>query len=315
MKVVTILLVLLCCTSFLVGKEVVEDPNDVTLTTTPLTLTTTTIQLPLPRHLPFFSNSSEIKEDTTEDGGDVDNEEETDDEDSTPFKIPQDAVEFMDYFEGLVKKIQTSLDGVFDQYLPQLFEMSSSVVLSPDCTYDIVRVLLALREMKPWAIKCMSIQTVLLVMPVPAVSFFHFCVYLFHYKDWWDDSPPFSFLLLFHVLNAVLDASGKVPEGILSGTLSSLGAYDECLETKLGGGSHDVSGDSSSSSRIVTGQYCSIDIKPFLPPKPPSNSLNRIFNEAADAKGFPKVSPLVFLSWLSLDFHSLHETWPQPTFR
>lgn len=98
----------------------------------------------------------------------------------------------------------------------------------------------------------------------------------------------------------MLDASGKVPEGILSGTLSSLGAYDECLETRLGGGSHDVSGDASSSSRIVTGQYCSIDIKPYLPPKPPSNSLNRIFNEAADAKGFPKVSPLVFLLTFTL---------------
>lgn len=156
MKVVTILLVLLCCTTFLVGKEVTEDPNDVTLTTTPLALTTTT-ELPLSRHLSFLSNSSEIKE-TSDEGEDVENDEETDDEDSTPFKIPQDAVEFMDYFEGLVKKIQTSLDGVFDQYLPQLFEMSSSVVLSPDCTYDIVRVLLALREMKPWAIKCMSIH-------------------------------------------------------------------------------------------------------------------------------------------------------------
>lgn len=82
----------------------------------------------------------------------------------------------------------------------------------------------------------------------------------------------------------VLDASGKVPEGILSGTLSSLGAYDECLETTLG--------EDASSDRKVTGQYCSIDIKPFLPPKPPSNSLNRVFNEAADAKGFPKVSLL-----------------------
>ena len=80
-----------------------------------------------------------------------------------------------------------------------------------------------------------------------------------------------------------MDASGKVPEGILSGTLSSLGDYDECLDTKLMDPESEV-------SRIVTGQYCSINIKPFLPPKPPSNSLNRIFNEAADAKGFPKVS-------------------------
>jgi len=83
---------------------------------------------------------------------------------------------------------------------------------------------------------------------------------------------------------SVLDASGKLPEGILSGTLSSLGAYDECLETKLGGPE-----DVGPLSRPSTGQYCSIDIKPFLPPKPKGNSLDRIFNEAADAKGFPKV--------------------------
>lgn len=81
----------------------------------------------------------------------------------------------------------------------------------------------------------------------------------------------------------VLDASGKVPEGILAGTLSSLGAYDECLETTLGDEEEDHKG--------TNGQYCSIDIKPFLPPKPPSSSgtLNQIFNDAADAKGFPKV--------------------------
>ena len=79
---------------------------------------------------------------------------------------------------------------------------------------------------------------------------------------------------------SVLDASGKFPEGILSGTLSSLGAYDECLDTMLGDEEEDHKG--------TNGQYCSIDIKPFLPPKPPSNSLDKIFNDAADAKGFPK---------------------------
>jgi hypothetical protein len=93
------------------------------------------------------------EEESEEDSTDSSNTEE-EGEDTAPFKAPQDALEFMDYFEGLLKKVQTSLDGVFDQYLPQLFEMSSSVNLSPDCTYDIVRVVLALREMKPWAIKC-----------------------------------------------------------------------------------------------------------------------------------------------------------------
>ena len=78
----------------------------------------------------------------------------TDKEGSSSFKIPQDAVEFMDYFDDLVSKVKGGLEKVFEKYLPVLFEMSSSIILSPDCTYDVVRILLALREMKPWAIKC-----------------------------------------------------------------------------------------------------------------------------------------------------------------
>lgn len=80
--------------------------------------------------------------------------EDDEDEVEPPFRVPQDAVEFMDYFDDLMKTVRRNLEEVFEKYLPQLFEMSSSVVLSPDCTYDVVRVLLALREMKPWAIKC-----------------------------------------------------------------------------------------------------------------------------------------------------------------
>ena len=59
----------------------------------------------------------------------------------------------MDYFDDLVSKVKGGLEKVFNRYLPTLFEMSSTIVLSPDCTYDVVRILLALREMKPWAIK------------------------------------------------------------------------------------------------------------------------------------------------------------------
>ena len=78
---------------------------------------------------------------------------ETNEDEEENFKIPQDAGEFMDYFDDLVRRVKSTLEGVFNQYWPQLFEMSSSVVLSPQCTYDVVRVLIALREMKPWAIK------------------------------------------------------------------------------------------------------------------------------------------------------------------
>lgn len=57
----------------------------------------------------------------------------------------------------------------------------------------------------------------------------------------------------------LIDLSGKLPEGILSGTLSSLGVYDECLKL-------EVPTDDNSAIDF-RGQYCAIDIKPFLPPR------------------------------------------------
>jgi len=119
----------------------VTNTSESSLTTTPVNSTTKPLELNITR--------PELVDD--DDAIDDDNDDEEDD--STQFSVPQDAMEFMDYFDNLLKRIQSSLDGVFDQYLPQLFEMSSSLVLSSDCTYDIVRVMLAIREMKPWAIK------------------------------------------------------------------------------------------------------------------------------------------------------------------
>ncbi|XP_037291329.1 nose resistant to fluoxetine protein 6 [Rhipicephalus microplus] len=53
-----------------------------------------------------------------------------------------------------------------------------------------------------------------------------------------------------------LDATGKFPSGILEGTTGDLGAYDECLASRL----EPTSGDRTSlSSR---GQYCSVFLKP-----------------------------------------------------
>jgi hypothetical protein len=84
------------------------------------------------------------------------NSEESEDyenEDEVSFKEPQDPAEFMDYFEDLMQRTRVRLEEVFEQYMPQLIQMSSSVALSPDCTYDAVRILFGLRKLKPWAIK------------------------------------------------------------------------------------------------------------------------------------------------------------------
>ncbi|KAF8782090.1 Nose resistant to fluoxetine protein 6 like protein [Argiope bruennichi] len=59
-----------------------------------------------------------------------------------------------------------------------------------------------------------------------------------------------------------IDSSAKMVDGLLVGSVSSLGVYDECLNTEVksekGKNKEDV---------IFRGKYCTIDIKPSLPPK------------------------------------------------
>ncbi|OQR78921.1 nose resistant to fluoxetine protein 6-like [Tropilaelaps mercedesae] len=51
----------------------------------------------------------------------------------------------------------------------------------------------------------------------------------------------------------LIDASGKPPSGLFQGTLSDLGAYDECLETVL----HDK----ATGEETLRGQYCNVYVK------------------------------------------------------
>lgn len=53
----------------------------------------------------------------------------------------------------------------------------------------------------------------------------------------------------------MLDASAKLPSGILEGTLTELGNYDECLRITSG-------------KLNIRGNYCTIQIKPPLPVRP-----------------------------------------------
>ena len=69
------------------------------------------------------------------------------------FVEPQNPKEFMDYFEDLMQRTRVRLEELFEQYMPQLIQMSSTVTLSPSCTFDAIRILFGLRTLKPWAIK------------------------------------------------------------------------------------------------------------------------------------------------------------------
>lgn len=67
--------------------------------------------------------------------------------------------------------------------------------------------------------------------------------------------------ILFSLLISVLDASAKIPSGLLRGNVNQLGDFDQCL-----GISARVKVDSKKTIKIQ-GKYClaSIDFYPVLP--------------------------------------------------
>ncbi|GFR00070.1 nose resistant to fluoxetine protein 6 [Trichonephila clavata] len=68
----------------------------------------------------------------------------------------------------------------------------------------------------------------------------------------------------------VMDASSKVPEGILFGTFSTFGSYDECIAVKT---------PEKSSQIQYIGQYCSVNIQPMLPENERQFTIHNAFKQ------------------------------------
>lgn len=76
--------------------------------------------------------------------------------------------------------------------------------------------------------------------------------------------------------NQMFDASAKLPSGLLEGTLTELGNFDQCLSIN----SHLAETQTTSEQQhlrskqhfqqfsTIKGQYCSLQIKPYLTPRP-----------------------------------------------
>ncbi|XP_022242856.1 nose resistant to fluoxetine protein 6-like isoform X2 [Limulus polyphemus] len=62
----------------------------------------------------------------------------------------------------------------------------------------------------------------------------------------------------------MVDAAGKPPGGILTGTLTGFGSYDECVNIVA----------SQNQKELFRGSYCTVDFRPPLPPKPRFYSIN-----------------------------------------
>ncbi|GBM76421.1 hypothetical protein AVEN_244792-1 [Araneus ventricosus] len=97
---------------------------------------------------------------------------------------------------------------------------------------------------------------------------------------------------------AVLDASGRLPEGFLQGTLTSLGNYQECVEIRV------------NESRVnMKGQYCTVIMTPPLPDWKPFTSMHVTVPEMFNISAPDSVSCLSFLIFALIQKLSIR--WPQ----
>lgn len=177
--------------------------------------------------------------------------------DEEEFKPPQNVSQYMDYIERLFHDLRHQITDLFEPHIPQLIRTSQMVQLSGSCSHDMLRMALALRQFEPWALR-------------------------------------------------MIDSSGKVPEGIFEGSFTALGSYDECLNTRFGLSHSDQPGPQKTGSQIppgatdtnadqqvapqTQGKYCLVNVSPFLPPKPPADRVERLFQEEANRRNYTKVS-------------------------
>ncbi|KFM82899.1 Nose resistant to fluoxetine protein 6, partial [Stegodyphus mimosarum] len=94
-----------------------------------------------------------------------------------------------------------------------------------------------------------------------------------------------------------IDSSSKIMDGILVGSLSSFGAYDECVDT--------VATSNRNKKELFRGQYCTLDLKPPIPPKKNFYKLDEVLDELKNfSKGESVVSEAAkyahFFHFLSL---------------
>lgn len=197
------------------------------------------------------TKSSESPESDDEDEASEGNEESDQDDfkDKTKqFEPPKNISQYMDYIETLFHDLRHQITDLFEPHIPQLIRTSQMVQLSSSCSYDMLKLALALRQFEPWALR-------------------------------------------------LIDSSGKVPEGIFEGSFTALGSYDECISTVFASSSsssqsspNPMSNPSANEKSPTQGKYCLVAVSPFMPPKPPADTIEHLFQEEANKRNYTKVS-------------------------
>lgn len=89
------------------------------------------------------------------------------------------------------------------------------------------------------------------------------------------------------IFPTVIDSSAKFVDGMLSGTMASLGEYDQCVNIKA----RESKKGKNFGKVMFTGQYCALDIKLPIPPvKPRYYKLNEVVEELREFASGDNVS-------------------------
>ena len=214
----------------------------------------------------------EANSDTTKETSQSDNYDNSNRNNLT-FEPPQNISQYMDYIERLFHDLRHQITDLFEPHIPKLIRTSQMVELSNSCSYDMLRMALALRQFEPWALR-------------------------------------------------MIDSSGKMPEGIFEGSFTALGAYDECINIVFESASSQHATSNSAPSPVPSvstgdnnqqpadgkhvpppppptqGKYCLVTVSPFMPPKPPADKVERMFQDEANRRNYTKVSHSD--DWISL---------------
>lgn len=110
----------------------------------------------------------------------------------------------------------------------------------------------------------------------------------------------------------MLDAIGKPPGGILEGAITMFGNHKQCLDVRAPDDEDDFEDDSEEVSETAAkkkmkeffrGQYCSLEIKPWLPPKPRfygfSSKIESLKRDTSDDSLFGELSELAIFMHLA----------------
>ncbi|XP_028968190.1 O-acyltransferase like protein [Galendromus occidentalis] len=165
-------------------------------------------------------------------------------------------------WDSLTGNVTAALGNVMNSILPQVVRATSEVELDADCTASMFQFFLGLRKLTPWAVRSLEIAEsrvdFSVYNPAPFVN-------ASSQTESLNLSPSQThsvFGLNFHagIRSGVADASAKPPEGLIEGTLTFLGAYDECLSTVVW---KDVEREHDEEpEKQFVGSYCSLQLAP-----------------------------------------------------